>query len=270
MAEVALDALNCSGSGDDDDERRRRWKKNQEPEDGPVNMFSWAVRRHRRVAAELRILATLVNLAVLRFEAEDVSLTSEEKLTLETTIDEETGRVAELLVERLFAHLGRNAPADWEFQLVQETRFIRMKMLTFTLEALRQRCPLEEDVAAGVAAAVLTDLRSGLNSSPSPSSEHGGSFCGGEAEVGSRSQRSSPSYGGSFSGEAEPGHGPQLQGTGEENETTQNESPIDIDDDWPDIPTPANMSPTGSWLSDSEFECGCVPSCIVHYEGLYS
>jgi hypothetical protein len=232
MAEVALDSLNCSGSGDDDDERRRRrWKGNQPPEDGSpaVNMFSWAVRRHRRVAAELRILATLVNLAVLRFEADDASLAPEERLSLETDISEKTGSVAELLVERMFAHLGRNAPLDWEFQLVQETRFIRMKILSFTLEALRQRCPLEEDVVAGVAATVLTDLRSRLNqhSSPEPSEHADGLH--------------------------------QLQGACEENDT-----PIESEE-WPDIPTPVNMSPTGSWLSDSEFECGCVPSCIVHY-----
>jgi hypothetical protein len=243
MAEVALDSLNCSGSGDDDDERRRRrWKGNQPPEDGSpaVNMFSWAVRRHRRVAAELRILATLVNLAVLRFEADDASLAPEERLSLETDISEKTGSVAELLVERMFAHLGRNAPLDWEFQLVQETRFIRMKILSFTLEALRQRCPLEEDVVAGVAATVLTDLRSRLN------------------------QHSSPEQGGSFCGEADSGHRSQLQGTCEENETTQNETPIE-NEEWPDIQTPTNMSSPGSWLSDSEFECGCIPSCIVHY-----
>ena len=146
--------------GEDDDNYR---KPNKEL---PANIFSWVTRRHRRISSDLRILVAFIQLRVLQFENEDITLTFEERAALKVATTNAQEIYSELLLDGAFSQLGRNVPENWKKEINSEINYTRIRLLAAAFEALRECCKHykeDEDEKEDPSVSVLNNVRQRLS-----------------------------------------------------------------------------------------------------------
>jgi hypothetical protein len=139
----------CSGAGAEDGDDHRRRKDTPTPRQGSPtptpNIFDWTTRRHRRIAAELRILVAWLQIRVLGFEGNDPTITKEERDSLEAAKEDARKTHQSLLLDAAFVKLGRNLPEDWRQRTREEGHLTRAIFQAHVFEVLKDRYLLQAE-----------------------------------------------------------------------------------------------------------------------------